>query len=166
MWNVLRSLVSRPVPVDRELLMAIGKSDLFVIEATSSNGIDATGLTADALLDEVRRALEEDRRNQRTGVPIFCYSTPNGQRHIPVFTTEEHARQFCGEYSKERNRVFPLRVLQTRGTFLGRLRPAAGTAVVLNDKTPAERLLSAGELAFARTEWGAERREATPGSPV
>ena len=147
--------IFRPKPTAADpFIVQLARSELFFIAATESPGIDAKGLTSEALLTAIREALEQDKQNQQSGYGLFVYQTPSGERRLPLFSTSKHAETFCGEFSKERNRVFPFMVLQTRGTFLKTVQAGANQTVVLNDKCPDERVLSADELAAARRVWG------------
>ncbi len=150
MLNKIRKLLRRAPVAEEPFLRQLADSELFFIAATDSQGIDAKTLTQEQLLAEIRRELERDQQNRRGGYSLFVYSTGTGERRLPIFTSSQHAETFCGEYSRERNRVFPLMVLQTRGGFLATLRPASGERVVLNDKTPDECVLSEEVLATAR----------------
>ena len=153
MLNRLRNLLrSASADADR-FVRDLGVADLFVIGSTDSEGIDAKTLTGDTLLAAIRAELERDQERQQSGYGLFSYTTAAGERRLPFFTTSKHAERFCGEYSKERDRVFPFMVLQTRGTFLAKVRLAHGQIAVLNDKCPDERVLSAAELAAARRMW-------------
>jgi len=145
---------SPPAPAeDDDFLREIASKHIFMISATVSEGIDASSLTQDQLLADIRQALERDKENRQKGYGLFVY-TANGQRRLPFFTSEEHAQKFCGEYSKERNRVFPFMVLEAEGTFLGKIVPSSYDLVVINDKSEDERVLSPEELAAARRMWG------------
>jgi len=139
-------------PEGDDFLREIASKPILVISATVSEGIDASAMTQDQLLAEIRKALERDKENQK-GYGLFVY-TVNGQRRLPFFTSNEHAQKFCGEYSKERNRVFPFMVLEANGTFLGKIVPSSYDLVVMNDKSEDERVLSPEELAAARRMWG------------
>jgi hypothetical protein len=154
MLNRLRDIFRSKTNATDSFLQELGTSDLFVISATRSHGIDARALTQEQLLAEIRRELEHDKKNQEAGYSLFVYTTASGQRRLPFFSSAKHAEIFCGEYSKERNRVFPLMVLQTRGTFLAKVSVSNGETVVLNDKSPDERVLTVDELAAARRMWG------------
>ena len=142
-----------PAGAGDELLRELGTRPIFVISATVSEGIDASSMTKDQLLAEIRQALERNKTNQQKGYGLFVYSA-NGQRRLPFFTSNEYVQTFCGEYSKERNRVFPFMVLETKGTFLGKIVPSSCDVVVMNDKSTDERVLSTDELAAARRMWG------------
>jgi hypothetical protein len=144
---------SAPPGAGDEFVRQLASKPIFVISATVSEGIDARSMTKDQLLAEIRQALERDKECQRDGYGLFVYSA-DGQRRLPFFTSNEHAQRFCGEYSKERNRVFPFMVLETNGTFLGKIVPSTCDVVVMNDKSPDERVLSPEELAAARRVWG------------
>jgi len=136
-----------------EFLREIASKHIFMISAAVSEGIDAGSLTQDQLLADIRQALERDKENRQKGYGLFVY-TANGQRRLPFFTSNAHAQKFCGEYSKERNRVFPFMVLEAEGTFLGKIVPSSYDLVVINDKSEDERVLSPEELAAARRMWG------------
>lgn len=135
-----------------EFLREIASKPILVISATVSEGIDASSMTQDQLLVAIQQALERDKENQQKGYGLFMYSA-NGRRRLPFFTSNEHAQKFCGEYSKERNRVFPFMVLEAEGTFLGKIVPSSCDSVVMNDKSEDERVLSPAELAAARRMW-------------
>src|SRR5690349_20161420 len=86
-----------------EFLRQLGSSEIFVIAATSTEGIDARTMTQDQLLAEMRKELERDRENQEKVYALSIYKTAEGQRRLPFFTSNDHAKEFCAEYSKERN---------------------------------------------------------------
>ena len=142
-----------PAGGGEEFLLQLAQKPIFVISATVREGIDASSMTKDQLLAEIRQALERDKANQQKGYGLFVYSA-DGQRRLPFFTSNEYAQTFCGEYSKERNRVFPFMVLETKGTFLGKIVPSSFDVVVMNDKSTDERVLSSEEHAAARRMWG------------
>lgn len=131
----------------------LGNADVFVIAATRSEGIDANKLTKDNLLAAIREAMERDQEDQKNGYSLFVY-VENGQRRLPFFTSNDHAQTFCGEYSKQRDRVFPFMLLGVKGSFLGKSTAEMCDVVVMNDKSPDERALSADEVAAARRMWG------------
>lgn len=154
MLNLIRKLI-RPSPSPGEAFVrGLGDGALFVIGATACEGIDPNGLTGDLLLAAIREALERDEQRQQVGYEPFTYATPTGERRLPFFSSQKNAERFCGEFSKERDRVFPFMVLETPGTFLGKLAAAEGPIVVLNDKSPDQRVLTPGELHIARNLWG------------
>ena len=152
--STIRNLFGRPKPAaDEAWLRQLGETSIFVISATLSEGIDASTLTKEQLLAEIRQALERDRENQQKGYRLFIYDSA-GQCRLPFFTSNDHAQKFCGEYSKERNRCFPFMVLQTKGDFLGRVVPASCDVVVMNDKCDDERVLTEAEMSAALRLWG------------
>lgn len=155
MLNSIRNLFgkTKPATAAPTWLRQLGDASIFVISATVSEGIDASTMTKDQLLGEIQQALERDRENQEQGYGLFTY-TAAGQRRLPFFTSNEHAQKFCGEYSKERNRVFPFMVLQVKGAILGKIADSSCDAVVMNDKSSDERVLTEDELAAARRMWG------------
>jgi hypothetical protein len=144
---------SKQTADDEGWLRQLGQTDIFIISATISDGIDATTMTKDQLLAEIRQALERDRENQKKGYGFFIYNAA-GQRRLPFFTSNDHAQKFCGEYSKQRNRVFPFMVLQAKGTVLGRIILSSCDLVVMNDMSADERVLSNTELSAAQRMWG------------
>jgi hypothetical protein len=142
MLSSLRNLFGNSKPrVDVEWLRKLGESDIFVLSATVSEGIDAKTITQDQLLAEIREAIERDKENQKRGYGVFIY-TSEGKRRLPFFTSNKHVETFCGEYSKERNRVYPFMWLQTKGTFLAKIIPSSCDLIVMNDKSKDERVLS------------------------
>jgi hypothetical protein len=148
MWSGLRRFFSKAQPAT-ERPAALGGVPIFVISATVSEGIDAGAITREELLAEVRQALERDKENQKEGYGLFVYTGADGRRRLPFFTSNDHAQQFCAEYSKERHRVFPFMVLETTAAFLGMISRTSCDVVVMNDKTADEHVLSAEELAAA-----------------
>jgi hypothetical protein len=155
MLDGLRKLFSksRPPPDAPAWLRELGDATILVISATVSDGIDARSMTQEQLLAEIRQALERDKQNRQKGYGLFVYAA-EGRRRLPFFTSNEHAQKFCGEYSKERNRVFPFMVLQTKGTVLGKIVPSSCDLVIMNDKSADQRTLSPDELVAARRMWG------------
>jgi hypothetical protein len=142
-----------PPGAGEEFLQQLATKPVFVISETLSEGINASSMTQEQLLAEIRQALERDKANRQKGYGLFVYSA-SGQRRLPFFTSNEYAQTFVNEYSKERNRFFPFMVLETKGTFLGKIAPSSCDVVVMNDKSADERVLSRDELAAARRMWG------------
>ena len=80
-------------------LRDLGETSIFVISATVSEGIDASAMTKDQLLAEVRQALERDKENQQKGYGLFVY-VADGQRRLPFSASNGHAQKFCGGPNK------------------------------------------------------------------
>jgi hypothetical protein len=155
MLNRIRSIfgLSSTPPEDVSWLRQLGDTDIFVIAAMDTDGIDASTLTKEQLLAQIRGALERNRQARREGYALFVYSATQDRR-LPFFTSNDHAQRFYGEFSKARNRVFPFMVLQTKGSFLGKIVPGSCDVVVMNDHNPDERPLTPHEMAAARQMWG------------
>jgi hypothetical protein len=111
-------------------------------------------LDQEQLRTEIQRQIERDREAQNGERKLFTYKTKSGEIRLPFFTTPENAQQFCAEYSKEQGKVYPFAVLKAKGKFLGRIDPESCHVVVMNDKTPEERILTAAELGLAKRLWG------------
>jgi hypothetical protein len=107
MMDGLRKLFGKPKHQanDAAWLQQFGAADIYAISATASDGIDASNLTQDQLLAEIRQALERDQENRKKGYNLFTYSASD-QRRLPFFTDNDHAQKFCGEYSKEKTVYF------------------------------------------------------------
>ncbi len=103
---------------DREaFLRALGETDIFVIAAMEGDGLDPSAMTKEQLLAEIERAAK-DLNERQDGFAPFVYER-NGRRRLPFFTSNDHAQTFVGEYSKERNRVYPFQLLR-RERFIAR----------------------------------------------
>jgi hypothetical protein len=124
---------------DRRLFIrALVEADVIVLAALQSQGLDAASFTQEDLLAEIERAAKD--LSERDNFDPFLYGSDNSQR-LPFFSTSAHADTFCGEYSKERKRVFPFQTLTVRGSVLASLLPGCD-AIVLNPRTADEYVLS------------------------
>ena len=56
---------------------------------------------------------------------------------LPFFTSHDHAQTFVGEYTKERNRVYPFQMLGVKGSLLAQMLPATDI-LVMNDRSADE----------------------------
>ena len=160
MPGFLRNLFGRRPPAieqlarggDREAFVrALGGSDVFVIAAVEGDGLDPSAMTREQLLAEVERAAK-DLAEPEGGFEPFVYER-GGRRRLPFFTSNAHAETFAGEYSKQRNRVYPFQLLGVKGSLLAQLLPACDE-LAMNDRTAAEVLLSDADLAALRQMWG------------
>src|ERR1700677_1920956 len=114
----LRTLLRLVPPKSKGLLKELESADVFTIAATDNEGIDFGTLDQKQLLAEIRKELERDREAQKTEYKLFTYKTAAGEIRFPFFTTAENAQRFCAEYSKERKKVYPFMVLQSKAKFL------------------------------------------------
>ena len=136
---------------DRDaFLHQLGDLDIFIIAAMQSDGIDPNGMTQEQLLAEVERAAKD--LSEREGFEPFVYDR-GGQRRLPFFTSNTHAQTFAGEYSKERNRVYPIQLLGVKGSLLAQVLPACDV-LVMNDRSADEVVLSDDDAATIRQMWG------------
>jgi hypothetical protein len=120
------------------------ESEVAVLAALRSEGLDAASFTREELFAQIETAA----RDERECYEPFVYAEGNSLR-LPFFSTSRHAETFCGEYSREHNRVFPFEVLTLRGTVLVSLIPACDL-LVLNARTPDEYPLSYADLDLLR----------------
>jgi hypothetical protein len=111
---------------------------VIVLAALQSDGLDAATLTQEGLLAEIERAAKD--LSERDGFDPFLYRSED-TRCLPFFSTAHHAQTFCGEYSRERNRVFPFQTLTVRGSVLASLLPGCDV-LVLNPWSADEYVLS------------------------
>lgn len=138
-------------PGNREaFLRQLGEQDIFVIAAMRGDGIDPNGMTREALLAEIEGAAQD--LNESEGFEPFVYES-KGQRRLPFFTSNDYAQTFAGEYSKERNRVYPFQLLGVKGSILAQLLPACDV-LVMNDRTAEEVELSENDVDAIRRMWG------------
>ena len=131
-------------------LRQLGEQDIFIIAAMQGDGIDPKGMTKEQLFAEIERAakdLSEDKYPE-----TFVYER-NGQRRLPFFTSNDYAQTFVGEYSKERNRVYPVQLLGVKGSLLAQVLPACDV-LVMNDRSADEVELSEDDAAAIRQMWG------------
>ena len=137
---------------DREsFVRQLGESDIFIIAAIEGDGLDPSAMTKEQLLAEIERAAK-DLNDRQDGFAPFVYER-NGRRRLPFFTTNDHAQTFVGEYSKERNRVYPFQSLGVKGSLLAQLLPACDD-LVMNDRSEAEVVLPEADVAAMRRMWG------------
>lgn len=113
-----------------------------VLAALQSEGLDAVTFTHEDLLAEIERAAKD--LSERDSFEPFLFRSGD-TRCLPFFSTADHAQAFCGEYSKERNRVFPFQTLTVRGSVLASLLSGCD-ALVLNPRTTDEYVLSEADL--------------------
>ena len=117
-----------------------------VLAALQSEGLDAATFTQEDLLAEIERAAKD--LSERDNLEPFLYRSGD-TRCLPFFSTGDHAQAFCGEYSKERNRVFPFQSLTVRGPVLASLLPGCDV-LVLNPRTADEYVLSEADMRLLR----------------
>src|SRR5205823_2967495 len=104
---------------DRQAFVrALIEADVTVLAALQSDGLDVATFTQEALLAEIERAAKH--LSERDSFEPFLYRSGD-TRCLPFFSTADHAETFCGDYSKERNRVFPFQTLTVRGSVLASL---------------------------------------------
>ena len=138
-------------PADRDaFLRQLGEQDIFIIAAMQGDGIDPKGLNREQLLAEIERAAN-DLSDDKPCEP-FVYER-SGQRRLPFFTSNDYAQTFVGEYSKERNRVYPFQLLGVKGSLLAQVMPACDV-LVMNDRSADEVELSDDDAAAIRRMWG------------
>ncbi len=126
----------------RAFIRALVEADVIVLAALQSEGLDAATFTQEALLAEIERAAKD--LSERNSFEPFLYRSGDSQR-LPFFSTPNHAQIFCGEYSKERNRVFPFNTLTVRGSVLASLLPGCNS-LVLNPRTADEYVLCEADV--------------------
>jgi hypothetical protein len=136
-----RSSESQLAPAD-DFVRNLVESDILIIGGMQSDGIDPKGMTPDQLLAEIRRAAE-DMSEDKDRAPFVYLS--EGQLRMPFFTTNDHAQEFAGWYSKMRNRVYPFQLLGMKGVVLAQLLPACDV-LVMNDRSRDELVLTADQL--------------------
>ena len=115
---------------------------IMMLATMTSEGLDASTVTQEKLLAEIRRELES--LTTRDGFQSFRFDA-KGDTCIPIFTSEQNLRRFCGEYSKRRNRVYPFQTLTLKQEMLPRffqnlLREKA--VVVVDPFSSGERLMT------------------------
>ena len=132
------------------LLRQLGQLQIYIIAEMQSEGIDPAGLTKEQLLEEIGRAAKD--LNERQSFRPFIYEAADGQRRLPFFTDMQHAEVFVGEYSKQKNRVFPFQMLGIKGSLLGQMIPACDV-LVMDDQSPDEIEFAGDDLEVARNAW-------------
>ena len=140
MLDAIRRLLGKQGATAR--LEGLAASTIWVFAAMDGDGLDPRSMSQEELLAELRRAAEDLARRQEFAP--FVYEK-DGQRRLPFFTSQEHAEVFAGAYSKERNRVYPFELLGVKGSLLSKLSTLSGV-LVMNDRSPDERVLTPGEL--------------------
>ena len=146
------SIESLATGSDRDaFLRQLGMTDIFVIAAFQSDGLDPSAVTADELLAEIEAAAK-DLSEREEGFLPFVYER-EGRLRLPFFTADDHAQTFVGEYCKERNRVFPIQLLGVKGSVLVQLLPSCDD-LVMNDGTCAEYVLPQADVVALRQIWG------------
>ena len=126
----------------RGFIRALVEADITVLAALQSEGLDAATFTQEELLAEIERAAKD--LSERDSFEPFVYRSGE-TRCLPFFSTADHTQTFCGEYSKERNRVFPFQTLAVRGSVLVSLLPGCD-ALVLNPRSADEYVLSEADM--------------------
>jgi hypothetical protein len=128
----------------------LGKTELFFLRALHGDGIPTNELTKERLLAEFRREMEAAR--DKEGFRTFVYER-NGNRVLPFFTSEEKAQMFCGEYSKQQNRVYPFQVVSISPIttpVVVMVLLVNGDVLILNDRCPDESVISTSDKARMR----------------
>ena len=125
-------------------------SDVIVMAAIQGDGIDPSQSTQEQILAEIERSardLAEDKEREP-----FVY-VRDGVTRLPVFTSMENAQRFCGEYSRQRNRMFGFQTLQVSGHTVRGLIPACDM-LVLNDGCADECELSEADIELLHSAGG------------
>lgn len=136
---------------DRQAFIeALGEANIYIFAALVSDGLEAATFTQEELLAELEQATSH--MNSSDGFAPFVYEQ-SGVTRLPFFSTMEHAQTFCGEYSKERNRIFAFQTLTVTGATLASV-AAAANELVLNDKTDKILVLSDDDVALLLNRWG------------
>lgn len=156
--GLLRKLFGKPEQLarlaregDRDaFLRKLADADIFVIAAIERNGLDPSTMSKEQLLAEIDRATKGLNEPQ-DGFAPFVYER-EGKDRLPFFTSNGHAETFVGEYSKERDRVYPFQLLGCKGSVLAQLLPAC-ELLVMNDRSPDEVALSDGDMTAMRRMW-------------
>jgi len=150
MHHLLRKLLGRRDPLvaagrrssGAAFVRAVGTSDVFVIAAMQSEGLDAATFSPEVLLAELEH-VARDLSEREDGFEVFTYER-GGRSCLPFFSSQGHCQTFCGEYSKLANRVFPFQVLGVNGSDLATCSRGV-EQMILNAWTPDERPLSDSE---------------------
>jgi len=137
-------------PDRRPFIHALGESDVIVFAALQSEGLDPATVTEENLIAEIEKAVKD--LNERQGFEPFLYLSGDS-KCLPFFSTVDYAEIFCGEYSKQRNRVFPFQTLTVRGAVLVSLLPGCN-ALVLNPRSSEEYVLSEADMKLLLEKWG------------
>ena len=128
----------------RAFVRALFEADIFVLALLQSKGLDAASLTQEELLAEIEKELKAYNEQEHKGIHPFIYRIGDLEC-LPFFSTQAYAQIFCGEYSKERNRVFPFHVLGVSGSVLVRTLAGCGS-LVLNARSADEYVLSEADV--------------------
>jgi hypothetical protein len=133
-----------------DFVRSIALADVYVIAAMQSKGHDPATLTQEEMLAEIER-VARDLGEREGDFEVFIYQQ-DGRPCLPFFSSLDQCQTFCGEYSKQENRVIPFQILGVKGSAL------AGCArgverVILNDWTPDERPLSDEETRLLQETW-------------
>ena len=132
MLQFLKNLFKINVQQNKEnFISSLTKSSIILISAMDSEGLDPAQTTKEELLAQIERAAKTMSEN-RSVRPFVYYD--NGCQLLPFFATREHAQEFCGNYSKECNRIFPFQLLTVSGNLLQDMLSEEHT-LVLNPRT-------------------------------
>jgi hypothetical protein len=112
--------------------VALRDMNIFVFAEMQEDGIDASDLTQENLLEQIRKSVEE--MSKRQSFAPFIYES-NGHRRLPFFSSNDYAQAFATEYSKQRHRVYPFQLLEVKGSVFFDLLPVCDV-LVLNDGSP------------------------------
>lgn len=126
----------------QSFIWALCESEIWILTALRNDGLDAETYTEEQLIDEMRQAgaiLESDE----SLMPFFYEK--EGRKRFPIFSRRKHMQSFCGEYSRERNRVFGFGGVSVAGHVIAQF-VSECDEVVLNDKTPHARMLESRDM--------------------
>lgn len=118
-------------------------SELLILSLPFPGSIDPATMSQEQLLDLIQKAAKE--MSQQTAITPFTY-VEDSARLFPVFTTQEAAKSFLGQYSKKINRIVPFQMSSLLGKVL-RPQVQTGGQTVLNPGGSDEYRLSAADVA-------------------
>ncbi len=130
-------------------VQALGNSEIWLFAGMDCEGLDPENLTEEALNAEIERVTRE--LSELDYIEPFVYIR-DGRRHLPIFTNLESAESFCGEFSRQQNKVYPFKTLEVNGTTLCSLFCLCDV-VVLNDSVNGEYQLTSDDVSLFRQTW-------------
>lgn len=141
---------------------AIGKSDVTLLAALTSEGWDAATFSPEDMLAEAKK-LRLDVTGCDTFAPFFYER--DGVEAMPFFSTVDRAERFCEKFSKERNRVFPFQTVTAAGSVIASALTWC-SVLVLNAESADEYVLSAMDMRLLAETWGRNRTGDPDAAPM
>jgi hypothetical protein len=152
MLNKLKKIIGTPDALPRlakndcpeSFIHELCESQVFVI----AKGDYDNGLPPDSSRSKIMAILEKEavRINMQQSFEMYTYES-DGVYHLPFFTDQERAQEFCHALAEERQRIFPFTVLGVSGQMLAKYAETR-LEIIMNDKTANQYILSEKDRAL------------------